>query len=75
MWKYFDARVTRVYARLDEVKDSIDNKFVLKENCKILHNNTADNFTSSENRTVIRIDKLEAKVEGMMKEILSILRK
>ena len=73
--KQHDIKEARIFARLDEVKDGIDNKFVLKENCSILHKNTADNLVGSENRTVIRIDRLEVKVETMMSEILRILRK
>ena len=75
MWKYLDTRVGRVYERLDEVKADVETKYVRKENCSFLHNNTAENLKGVEYRMDIRFDKLEKKVEESFKMILELLKK
>jgi len=74
MWKYFDARISRVYARFDEHKIEIAGMYVRKDNCQLLHNNTADNLKGVEGRMDIRFDKLELKVESAFGMILDILK-
>jgi len=66
MWKYFDARISRVYARFDEHKNEISNTFVRKDNCHLLHTTTADNLKGVESRMDIRFDKLENKFDKLM---------
>lgn len=39
--KDYDAKVGRVYKRLDEVKEETDKKYRSKETCEILHKQTA----------------------------------
>jgi len=63
MWKYFDARITRVYERLDTVKKGLDETYVRKESCGILHTSTADNLKSVEGRIKDRLDKFEERME------------
>jgi hypothetical protein len=66
MWKYFDARLSRVYGRLDEVKDNIDKTYVRKDNCALLHNNTATNLLGLETRIEKRFDKLDAQISQLL---------
>ena len=75
MWKWLDQRIGRVYERLDEVKNSVDSTYVRKENCNLLHNNTADNLKSVEGRMDVRFDRLEKKVEDSFRLILDLLKK
>jgi hypothetical protein len=75
MWKYFDARITRVYSRLDEVKESVEGTYVRKDTCQLLHTSTAENLKGVEVRMDNRFDKLEKKVEDSFKMILDLLRK
>jgi len=75
MWRYFDTRLSRVYGRLDEVKADTENKYVRKDNCALLHNNTADNLKGVEERMDVRFDKLEKKVDDSFKLILDLLKK
>ena len=75
MWRYFDTRLSRVYGRLDEVKADTENKYVRKDNCALLHNNTADNLKGVEGRMDARFDKLEKKVDDSFKLILDLLKK
>jgi hypothetical protein len=65
-WKYFDARLTRVYARMDEVRDGIESNYVRKDNCILLHNNTADNLRGLEVRMEKRFDKLDMQIEQLL---------
>jgi len=75
MWKYFDARIARTYQRFDEHKAEIEATYVRKDNCLLLHANTADNLKGVEMRMDIRFDQLEQKVESAFKMILDLLRK
>lgn len=59
MWKYFDGRISRVYQRFDEHKESVESKFVRKDLCSMVHTNTADHLTQLESRIEKRFDKLE----------------
>ena len=71
MWKYFDARISRVYQRFDEEMEGIKIGYVQKENCKLLHENTASNLMGLETRIEKRLDKLEIKLEDLIKDTLS----
>jgi hypothetical protein len=74
MWKYFDARVSRVYARFDEHKKEIEKTYVRMDTCRLLHTSTADNLKGVENRMDVRFDKLEQKVESAFGMILDLLK-
>lgn len=74
MWKYFDARILRVYLRFGEHKATIENTYVRQGDCKLLHNNTADNLKGVDSRINIRFDKLESKVENNFAMVLDLLR-
>ena len=63
IYKYFNSRLDRVYARLDEVKEGVESRYVRKDNCALLHSNTADNLKGMEIRVDIRFDKLEKRIE------------
>jgi hypothetical protein len=69
IYRYFNARLAKVYERLDKVKEVANNEFVRKDMCKVLHEQTANNLEGSETRTNTRFDKLEEKMD----RILSIL--
>jgi len=75
MWKYFDSRLSRVYERFDEHKDHIEDRYVRKDNCKLLHDNTAANLIGVETRIAQRFESLEKKVEDSFKMILEIIKK
>lgn len=75
MWRYFDARISRVYIRLDEVKEKAEKDFVRKDLCKMMHDNTTTNLTGLENRISDRFEKLEKKVEESFDMILELLKK
>ena len=74
MWKYFDARLARVYMRFDEHKDEVEGKYVRKDNCSLLHSTTATNLIGVERRMDERFDKLEKKVDDSFNMILSLLK-
>jgi hypothetical protein len=74
MWKHFDSRITRVYSRLDEVKDSVDGTYVRKDTCQLLHTTTSDNLKGVECRINERFNKLEIKVEDSFKMIIDMLK-
>ena len=62
-----DTKIGRMYGRLDDMKD----KFVQKDMCKVLHEQTASNLEGSEKRSTERFDKLEQKIN----QILDLLMK
>jgi len=74
MWKYFDARISRVYERLDNVKCFVDSEFIKKEMCRVLHQNSADNFIGVEKRINDRFTQLEKKVDDSFGMILDLLK-
>lgn len=74
MWKYFDARLNRVYERFDEHKDTVEGIYVRKDNCSLLHNNTASNLAGVESRMDVRFDKLEDKVDKSFQLLLDLLK-
>lgn len=74
MWKYFDARLNRVYERFDEHKDTVEEIYVRRDNCTLLHNNTAQNLVGVESRMDIRFDKLEKKVDESFAMIFELLK-
>ena len=69
MWKYFDARISRVYARFDEHKQSIDCVYVRKDTCQLLHTSTAENLKGVEIRMDGRFDKLEAMLDRIFDKL------
>jgi hypothetical protein len=75
IYKYFNARINRVYERLDEVKTQIDANFVKKELCKVMHDSTASSLTGVESRMNDRFDRLEERVEAAFNMIISMLKK
>jgi len=74
MWKYFDTRITRMYARLDDVKDYISDKFVQKEICRVMHTNTSEYLLGVEKRISERFEQLEKKVDNSFTMILDLLK-
>ena len=74
IYRYFDSRINRSYERMDENKREAEREFVKKENCSILHANTADNLMGAETSLVTRFDKLEKKVEEMFGMIIDMLK-
>jgi hypothetical protein len=74
MWKYFDGRFSRVYGRLDEVKNFAESTYVRRDNCAILHNSTADNLRGMEMRFDDRLDKLDEKIENNFKLVMDMIR-
>lgn len=65
-----DAKIVRVYSRLDEHKNLIETKFVTKDVCQVLHENTASNLSGLESRITANFDRLEKKIEDTFKLVL-----
>ena len=66
IYKYFNARLSRVYERLDEVKSSQEETYVRKDMCDVLHKNTALSLVGTETRLTGRLDKLEEKFDNLI---------
>jgi len=69
-----DAKIVRVYSRLDEHKNLIETKFVTKDVCQVLHENTASNLSGLESRITANFDRLEKKIEDTFKLVLEKIR-
>lgn len=74
MWKYFDTRLNRVYARFDEHKEDVESIYVRKDNCSLLHTNTASTLVGLENRLEVRLDKIDKKLEEAFQMIIDLLK-
>ena len=59
-------KLSRVYERLDVHKKYIDDKFVLKDMCKVLHEQGTLNTVGLETRITLRMDKLESKFDQII---------
>jgi len=75
IYKYFDARINRVYERLDEHKKENEIKFVRRDLCDVMHKNSSENIIGLELRIVNRFIQLEKKVDDSFDMILGILKK
>ena len=69
-----DAKIARVYERLDEVKKDSDARYIRKDLCIMQHTQNTDNVKGLETRIEKRFDTLEAKFEGMFNTITTLLR-
>jgi chaperonin cofactor prefoldin len=65
--------VNRVWARFDEYKkvldDKLENRYVQKNVCDILHQSTASNLQGTEKRIDARLEKLENRVDEAFDKI------
>ena len=84
-WKFFDVntklendiecKIKRIYERFDEYKkyvgDTVDSKFVRREMCDILHNDTAKAYTKLELKVDEGFQRLYDKLDKMAHTNLS----
>ena len=75
IYKYFNARINKVYERLDNVKDNAKDNYVQKEMCKVMHDNNTSNLGGIETRINSRFERLEEKVESAFNMIIGLLKK
>ena len=73
IYRYFNARLSRVYERLDIVKNEVDEKYVRKNLCDVMHQQNAVNLTGLETRLTERFNKLEGETRDNFNRILSLL--
>lgn len=64
-----DSKVSRVYQRFDEYKNMIENSFVRRDVCQVMHQSTAASVTS----LASRIDGLESKIDELKTILLKFL--
>lgn len=80
IYKYFDGRLTkqnsehdvkiaRIYERLDEHKKNIDDKYVMRNICEVLHKSTVNNLEGVEKRLDERLSAFEMRLENTFKSI------
>ncbi len=70
-----DKKVNRIFERFDEHKKDMEEKFVRKDVCLVMHEQTAGNLSGLEVRMEKRLDKLEANIKDSLQEIAKILQK
>jgi hypothetical protein len=75
IYKYFDGRISRVYERFDEHKKNVEESFVKKDLCKIMHDNSAANITGLENRLTIQVKDLKKQVEDNFAVVIGLMKK
>ena len=71
--KYINDKIGRVYKRLDDVKGDMENKFVRKDICSVMHLQASDNLTGLETRINDRFDKLEKTVSDQYSMLIKII--
>jgi hypothetical protein len=75
IYKYFNGRLDRVYARLDEVKEKINIEFVRRDICSVQHAQIKLDSVAEETRVEKRIDRLEQLVKENFQELIRLLEK
>jgi hypothetical protein len=75
IYKYFNARLDRVYLRIDDVKDKFDKNFVRKDVCSVMHTSTAESLKAIEGRINERLDKLEKDVSENFTKLIELMTK
>jgi hypothetical protein len=71
LYKYVNARVSRIYGRFDEYKERIEARFVYREMCQVLHQNNTDNFIKLEKRVDDGFKSVEQKIGDLQKLVLN----
>jgi len=64
-----------VYERFDQYKTNIENKFVYKDMCSILHQNNSTNFSKLENRMEEGFRQVDAKLTELQQMFVKQLSK
>jgi len=75
MFRYFNSRIARVFERFDEYKNDINSKFVVKDLCKVMHENNASNLGGLEARLNQRLESLEKKTDDNFKVVIDLMKK
>ena len=75
IFKYFNARINRVYERFDEHKKTVENKYVLKEMCKIMHENSSSNLNGLEARINSSFNELKKEVKDNFTVVIDLMKK
>ena len=70
-----DRKVNRIFERFDEHKKDMEEKFVRKDVCSVMHEQTANNLTGLETRMEKRLDKLEINIQASLQEVIKVLQK
>lgn len=63
-----DEKINRVYERLDEYKLTLEEKFVSKDVCTVLHTHNAENFKRLEER-------MEAGFKDIKQDIMTLINR
>ena len=62
----FNRKISRIYERFDEYKihieENVEKKFVQKDLCSVVHNNSSSNLNGLEERIEKRFDKLDEQI-------------
>jgi hypothetical protein len=66
IYKYFNSKLDTVWKRFDEHKNKIEETYVRRDSCQLLHASTADNLKGLEIRIDKRFDKLEAQITQLL---------
>jgi hypothetical protein len=63
---HYEGKIKRVYERFDEYKKHVDEKFVMRDMCNVVHNNTAANFSSLEKRVEDGFKSIDEKITTLL---------
>ncbi len=74
LYKYINARISRVYERFDEYKKNMEEKFVVKDMCKVLHQNNTENFNKLEQRMEQGFKDTQEQIRDLSNKILDVKR-
>jgi hypothetical protein len=75
IFKYFNARINRVYERFDEHKKEMADKYVLKDLCKIMHENSSSNLNGLETRINNSFNELKKEVKDNFAVVIDLMKK
>ena len=69
-----DLKISRVYTRFDEHKKTVEDKFVVKDMCKIVHENSSETLRGMERRMTSSLKDLEKKVDDNFKVVIDLMK-
>lgn len=70
-----DKKINRIFERFDEHKKDMENCYVRKDVCAVMHQQTADNLSGIEKRINERIDVLQKDVKENFQKLIDVLTK
>lgn len=75
VYSHVNKSVDRVYERFDENKKQMEDSFVRKDLCAVMHQTNTENLVGVEGRISEALGKLDKKVDENFKVVIDLMKK